>query len=447
MFFQKNLIQWFEKNQRPLPWRRHYKPYDVWISEIMLQQTQVETALPYFDRWMKLFPDLKTLAKSDLEKVLKAWEGLGYYSRARNLHTTAKRVMEKHGGVFPEDYEEILSLKGIGRYTAGAIASIAFNQEKPIVDGNVFRVLSRLYAISDPIDSEKTKKKFWILQESLIPKDQARYFNQALMELGALVCTAQNPRCGACPIQGFCEASKQNQAENYPVRAKKKKIVKVLAGALVISHGGKYLIHQRPLGKIMGGLWEFPEWKLAQETALSKRQIMAKLAKLVKKEFKTSFKKIDFLGTIKRNYTHHNETLHIFLAHTTRKIKAAQDKKIWPEAWISKEEFKNYPFSAAHKKIAHLISPPYSRRGGRRRRTGWSKTPPVATGDHLPFPPKADSSRFESAFGRIRLWRKGEEIKQFPLLIQGGVDPPKAGTGRCKKGRKFNSSSCKTQKS
>lgn len=321
----------------------------------MLQQTQVDTALPYFDRWMKLFPDLESLAKSDLEKVLKAWEGLGYYSRARNLHESAKVILKKHAGIFPETYEEILALKGVGRYTAGAIASIAFNQEKPIVDGNIFRVLSRLYAIRDPIDVEKTKEKFWTLQESLIPKGQARYFNQALMELGALICTTQNPACGECPIERFCKALKQNRAEDYPVRAKRKKTVKVLAGALVLSNSGKYLIHQRPVGKIMGGLWEFPEWKLEKETALSKTKIKAKLAGLAQKEFQTDFKTLGFLGIIKRNYTHHNEALHVFSAESPEKIQSAQTKKSWPSAWVSKKQFKNYPFSSAHAKITNIL--------------------------------------------------------------------------------------------
>ena len=163
MSFQKKLLAWFQKNARPLPWRRHYRPYDVWVSEIMLQQTQMETMLPYYRRRPKALPTLEALAQADEKKVLKLWEGLGYYSRARNLHHTAKEIMEKHRGSFPDNYETIHSLKGIGRYTAGAIASIAFNQKKPIVDGNVLRVLSRVYAIKKPIDVEKNREDFWKL--------------------------------------------------------------------------------------------------------------------------------------------------------------------------------------------------------------------------------------------------------------------------------------------
>jgi len=343
MSLQKNLLNWFHKNQRPLPWRKKYRPYEVWVSEIMLQQTQVDTVLPYFKRWMQLFPDIKTLAKSDEKKVLKAWEGLGYYSRARNLHQSAQWILQKHRGIFPDDYDSILALKGIGRYSAGAIASIAFNQEKPIVDGNILRVLSRIYAIDKPVDVEKNKAPFWSLEERLIPKGRARYFNQALMELGALVCTQQKPACLICPIRQFCKAGKNGRPEDYPVKSKKKKMVKVEAVALVISKNGKHLILKRPVGEIMGGLWEFPEWKSEKN----------KLVECVEKEFGKSFKNYKFLGKIKRNYTHHLETMHVFAAATDNGLKFSND---WPHAWVTKKEFAQYPFSSAHAKIAALIT-------------------------------------------------------------------------------------------
>ena len=241
--------------------------------------------LPYFKRWMKAFPTIESLAGSEEKKVMTLWQGLGYYSRARNLHAGARLIMDKHNGVFPEDYEAILSLKGIGRYSAGAIASIAFNQKKPIVDGNVLRVLSRVYAINQPIDREKNKVIFWELQERLIPEGQARFFNQALMELGALVCSARNPACAVCPIRNFCVAYKNDAAENYPIRHKKKKIVKISAGALILKRNDKYFIRKRPLGQIMGGLWEFPEWKLAQNKTLAADESLKKTARLAEKEF------------------------------------------------------------------------------------------------------------------------------------------------------------------
>ncbi len=355
MNFQNKLLGWFRKNARPLPWREKYRPYEVWVSEIMLQQTQVETVLPYYQRWLKAFPTVEVLAQSGEKKVLKLWEGLGYYSRARNLHHSAKLIMKKYGGVFPQDHEAIRSLKGIGRYTAGAIASIAFNQEKPIVDGNVLRVLSRVYAIRKPIDAEKNKERFWQLEESLIPKGRARFFNQALMELGALVCHTQNPLCGACPINNFCVAFKKKETDRYPVRNKRKKIIKVEASALVLSREGRYLIRRRPVGKIMGGLWEFPEWKLSRETKLSLDQIKRKTCRLAQREFSLKIDSLSHLDTVKRNYTHYNETLQVFGAELSENGILKKSKTDWPFVWISKNEFEKYPFSSAHSKIAALI--------------------------------------------------------------------------------------------
>jgi len=355
MPLQPKLLEWFAKNQRALPWREKYGPYEVWVSEIMLQQTQVETALPYFKRWMKSFPTIASLAKADEKKVLKVWEGLGYYSRARNLHETAKLVIKEHGGQFPSDFETIRALKGIGPYTAGAIASIAFNQNRPIVDGNVLRVLSRVYAISKPIDVPKNTAIFWALQEKLIPEGQARFFNQALMELGALVCSKNNPSCAICPIQKFCKAYQNDEVEKYPVRDKRKKIVKIVASALVLNKNGKYLIHKRPLGKIMGGLWEFPEWKLASDKKLSSAKIKSLASENLENEFGSSFGELKSIGRIKRNYTHHLETLHVFQV-TANGLKPSGDRKNWESAWVTKNEFRRYPFSSAHAKIAQLIT-------------------------------------------------------------------------------------------
>ena len=355
MAFQKALLDWFEKNQRKLPWRQNYLPYQVWISEIMLQQTQMETVVPYFERWMKVFPSIESLARSPESKVMKHWEGLGYYSRARNLHASAKQIVENHGGVFPEDHETILSLKGIGPYTAGAIASIAFNQQRPIVDGNVFRVLSRVYAIDKPIDVEKNRAPFWELQQSLIPKGKARNFNQALMELGALVCSPVSPNCPHCPVQKFCKAFQTGNPEAYPVRGKRKKTVKVHASALVLKKDGKYFLKKRPVGKIMGGLWEFPEWKLAQNKSLSFESIRRKTVSLAAEEFSSKKMMLEPLGTIRRNYTYFNETLSVFLADVSGSPEPLVSKSGWPDAWASRKEFGRFPFSSAHSKIAGLL--------------------------------------------------------------------------------------------
>ena len=352
MPLQEKLLRWFEKHQRPLPWRRHYRPYEVWVSEIMLQQTQMDTVLPYFERWMKELPTLQALAQADEKKVLKLWEGLGYYSRARNIHKSAKDIFEKRGGKFPDDFDDILAIKGVGRYTAGAIASIAFNQERPIVDGNIFRVLSRVYAIDKPIDVEKNREEFWALEEKLIPKGKARYFNQALMELGALVCKTSDPACAICPLQSHCKAAKQGNPEDYPVKAKKKKSVKVEAAALVLKKDGKFLIRLRPVGTLMGGLWEFPEWKLSRDVKMSLEEKKKAALQLSKKEFGTNGLTLRHSGKIKRNYTHHLETLDVFTADI---IEASKPKSSWTHRWASKSDFKTHPFSSAHAKIVRLI--------------------------------------------------------------------------------------------
>jgi len=352
MAFQQKLIEWFEKNQRPLPWRRHYEPYAVWVSEIMLQQTQMDTVLPYYERWMKTFPDVKALAASDTKKVLKLWEGLGYYSRARNLHAGAKLIVEKFGGTMPRDFQTLLSIKGIGRYTAGAISSIAFNQPDPIVDGNVFRVLARLFALTGSIDIQKNREKFWRLQESLIPPGQARDFNQGLMEFGALVCTPQNPACPVCPLQAFCWAYKKGDPEAYPVRSPRKKTVQVEAAALALKKDGKYLLRLRPVGSIMGGLWEFPEWKLARDKKITAHEKSRLTVKLAKKEFGTNGLAIKPVGKIRRNYTHHLETLDVFTAELSGTV---QPKTRWKHVWASSRDFAKYPFSSAHAKIAKLL--------------------------------------------------------------------------------------------
>jgi len=320
----------------------------------MLQQTQVDTALPYFERWMRLFPNIKALAKSNEKKVLKAWEGLGYYSRARNLHHSAKEIMKHYKGEFPKNYDVILSLKGIGPYSAGAISSIAFNENRPIVDGNVIRVLSRLFTISKPYD-EKNKTIYWKTQENLIPNGKARYFNQALMELGALICTPSNPSCAICPVQKHCQAFAEKSVDQFPIPKKRKQTVKVNAGALVLRKNNKFFIHKRPVGKIMGGLWEFPEWKLSQNLNLTIQKSNARTLKQAQKEFGKEISSLKYVDMIKRSYTHHQERLQVFQTVVSNGIKPMGSKKDWPSAWISKKDLKKYPFSSAHVKIAQLL--------------------------------------------------------------------------------------------
>lgn len=255
------LLKWYRKTARDLPWRRTKDPYKIWVSEIMLQQTQVETVIPYYERWLKRFPTLERLTKAKVSDVLKYWAGLGYYRRARMLHQAACEIREKYRWQIPQTPEELMKLPGIGRYTAGAIASIAFGVKTPVLDGNVIRVLTRFYAISEDISSGQTLEKLWEIAESLVPLKNPGDFNQALMELGATVCTPDLPRCLICPVSDFCKAFKRTRQTAFPVNGRKEKIEKKHATALVLRNNGKVLIQKQPETARWGGLWTFPHWE------------------------------------------------------------------------------------------------------------------------------------------------------------------------------------------
>ncbi|WP_202080977.1 A/G-specific adenine glycosylase [Caldalkalibacillus salinus] len=265
--FQQDLLYWFERNMRDLPWRQDKDPYKVWVSEIMLQQTQVDTVIPYYENFMSAFPTLESLANAEEKDVLKQWEGLGYYSRARNLQTAVREVKETYGGQVPDDPKEIAKLKGVGPYTAGAILSIAYDKKEPAVDGNVMRVLSRILAIEDDIAKVRTRKRFESIVRQLIPEGHASYFNQGMMELGALVCTPKSPQCLTCPVRAHCRAQEQGIEHTLPVKAKKKKPKRVTLVAALVTSGDKVLIRQRPQEGLLARLFEFPNTERTSESA------------------------------------------------------------------------------------------------------------------------------------------------------------------------------------
>src|SRR5690606_30073469 len=256
---QTALLEWYRAHRRELPWRRDADPYAVWVSEMMLQQTQVATVIPFFERWLKLFPNVNALAEADEAEVLHAWQGLGYYSRARNLLKGARAVVDRHHGEVPSDVEALRALPGVGPYTAGAIASIAHGQAAPIVDGNVIRVLSRVYALAGNPTRAEPKRKLWALAEALVPADSPGDFNQALMELGATRCTPRKPACVSCPIAEACLARAQGRVEEYPEAPARPKVTQVAMLAAVLWRGRRVLVGKlRTEAPRWAGMWQFP---------------------------------------------------------------------------------------------------------------------------------------------------------------------------------------------
>lgn len=258
MNFSQTIIRWYNKNKRDLPWRHTKDPYRIWISEIILQQTRVQQGLPYYETFVKKFPTIHYLANAREGRVMKTWQGLGYYTRARNLHHTAKFISKKLKGKFPDEYDEIKKLKGVGDYTAGAIASLAFNKPYPVVDGNVFRVLSRYFGIITPIDSTEGKKEFTRKAEFLLDKKKSGLFNQAVMEFGALQCVPQNPNCRKCPLKKNCKALANDMVSLLPVKSPKAKTRTRYFNYFIIRQNGKILIKKRTENDIWKNLYDFP---------------------------------------------------------------------------------------------------------------------------------------------------------------------------------------------
>lgn len=338
---QSKLLRWFKKNQRDLPWRKTGDPYAIWISEIMLQQTQVAAVIPYYKNFLKTFPTVQSLASADLSKVLKVWEGLGYYSRARNLHRASQIILKRFGGKIPDNPKDLLGLPGVGRYTAGAILSIAFNQEVPILDGNVKRVLSRLFAVSDP--PKKTEKILWEYSASLIPEGHASSFNQALMDLGATVCTPKNPSCFQCPLKRLCKSYQLGEPERFPTRVTKKRIPRIEAVAAVIQKSGKVLLKQRPTKGLLGGLWEFPNWSVEK-----KKDLMEYLRLKVKSELGLRITSEVPLGTFQQTYSHFKLTLHVFQYQYADGNRAKR--------WVSINDLDQFAMSRIDRQIAKRVS-------------------------------------------------------------------------------------------
>jgi A/G-specific adenine glycosylase len=343
------LLSWFDVHRREMPWRQEKDAYSIWLSEIMLQQTRVDQATPYYLRFKQAFPRLEDLAKADLHDVLMLWEGLGYYSRGRNLHKAAKKIHFELAGQFPDTYDELLTLPGVGPYTAAAISSIAFGEANAVVDGNVIRVISRFLGIQDDVRQASTQKYIQSFANTILDPKRPGDFNQALMELGSLVCSPKKPACDQCPWSIRCVANKSLEQERYPYKAPKAKIphhdivVAVIQGA-----DGKLLISRRKEDAMLGGLWEFPGGKRESDESLEAtlhREIMEELG--MKVEIIRPFE------PIRHVYSHFKITLHAYLCTpVSGEANALQSDEV---RWVEVSALEDYPFPKANRRLTESV--------------------------------------------------------------------------------------------
>jgi A/G-specific adenine glycosylase len=362
------LLDWYAANARDLPWRRTRDPYAIWVSEIMLQQTQVRTVVPYWNCWMKELPTIEAAANAGSDELHKLWEGLGYYTRVRNLQKAAQVIVEKHNGKFPDIFDDVLALPGIGRYTAGAICSIAFNQPTPILDGNVIRVLTRIFGIAENPKEKDTNARLWRLAEELVtrtkggrqsalqapdaaarppyPKNSSSHLNQSLMELGALICTPRNPQCGVCPAGKLCVALKKDRVEELPNIGKREAVTVRRFIAFVMQRSGKYLVRQRPGGTLNAHLWEFPNFEIRGREFHPDG--------VFRSEFGFAASAIHPLTTVKHSITRYRITLEAF------HVKIGMEKFFNGcsefGVWKTPSQLKSLAFASAHKKVLSTLS-------------------------------------------------------------------------------------------
>ncbi len=352
--FREGLIGWFVENRREMPWRSpeaslKRDPYHVWVSEVMLQQTRVDQVRPYFERFVEAFPTIRDLAEAELDAVLKCWEGLGYYTRARNLHTSASLIVKEFGGSMPDDEASLRSLPGIGAYTAAAVLSIAFNKPLAVLDGNVIRVLSRVFGIEQDVRSSATRRALQSVADSLLDRKRPGLFNEALMELGATICTPRNPRCTACPLSSECFAFAADRMSDFPVAAKRKPTPHYeIAVGVVTDSRGCVLIQKRPQQAMLGGLWEFPGGKREADETLRET-----CRRELEEELGIDIEVGDEIARIKHAYSHFSITLAAFdcslvsgkpAHHTGQEIR-----------WIHIENLAEFAFPRASQKVIEVL--------------------------------------------------------------------------------------------
>lgn len=347
---RRKLLTWFDNNQRDLPWRKNRTPYRIWVSEIMLQQTQVSTVIDYYVRFIKKFPTVKKLAAANESDVLKMWEGLGYYRRARQMHVAAKTVVDLHQGRFPTDFESVVALPGIGRYTAGAILSISKDQSLPILEGNTIRLFARLMKMQADPRTTQNQKALWEFSESLLPRTRCGDFNQALMELGSEICHPKRPRCSTCPIVGLCQTAKQGLQEQIPVATKKIKYEDIREAVVVVQKKNKFLIRQCRPGERWENLWDFPRYGV--EKIHGPDQLGCHLSKQLKQQTGLTAVVHQSTHQIKHAVTRFRITLDCCPADN---VKGCLNQSSEILRWVTVEEINQLPMSVTGRKIARML--------------------------------------------------------------------------------------------
>ena len=349
---QHQVLSWFDRNGRDLPWRKSYSPYQVWISEIMLQQTQVKTVIPYFLRWMERFPDPAAVATASERDIMLAWEGLGYYTRAKNIHRTAQILVSNFGGHIPADFNALISLPGIGRYTAGAIQSIAFNLDFPAVDANAARILRRLFYKLNSSGSAIPETALRKLAAEILPKGKARQFNQALMDLGATICLPESPRCDCCPLAEFCEGKKRGLSELKSGSNRSRPATSIEVSIGVIVRDSRIFIQKRPDSGLMPYLWEFPGGKINEGESPKKAVVRE-----IEEELGIGVRPLEKLALIRHSYTRFRVALHAYLCEFCDLL---PQKEPVPRAavecrWVTPAELALYPFPAANRRLIGIL--------------------------------------------------------------------------------------------
>jgi A/G-specific adenine glycosylase len=346
--FALRVLRWYSLNARNLPWRGSADPYQVWISEVMLQQTRVGAVKPYFERWMEAFPTITALAHAPEREVLSRWEGLGYYARARHLHRAARTVMERFGGELPADSKSLLTLPGIGKYTAGAISSIAFGLDEPALDGNIRRVLARVFNVRQAADSPKGKQVLWQLAAAQLPWGRAGEFNQALMDLGASICLPRAPRCGPCPVTRLCKGRRLGIQNRLPVLKPKRRVPHHQVGAAVIRRGGRVLLAHRPSKGLLGGLWEFPNAKL-KKAGRSDGGHSLDFVDALDEAYGLRVRRGSLLASIQHAYSHFRVTVLAFDCSMTARSRNREVR------WVCLSKLAAYPMGKVDRQIADRL--------------------------------------------------------------------------------------------